>query len=100
MAGGNKDVPSSRVEESNQIFVDVIQRFVNSLDQIGLYVLDSNLEILTSSRVANLDDVRRKATHGEVQVRLNADCFIGNSAWRNIDTKRSFLEVLNEARYG
>lgn len=81
------------MDTTNETFIGVLNSLTQCLDNIGLYVIDVNMDIVSAKGLhSSLEDLRKSAINKEADVYLDVDCFIGNSAWRRVE-----LDQLDEA---
>lgn len=78
---------------SQQIFVSLIDEIFAKLDSIGLYVIESDMNIIGSTVPYNsYDELRDHIKDSKAMGFMDLECFIGKSAWRE-DPKELFMDM-------
>jgi hypothetical protein len=79
--------------ESKEIFINLIDELTGALDELGLYVIDTNLSMVGKDSYESYDHLRQEIINRKTIGYVDVDCFIGNQAWRVPEEPELFLDM-------
>lgn len=79
--------------ESKEIFINLIDELTGALDDLGLYVIDTNLSMVGQDSYKSYDHLRQEIINRRTIGYVDVDCFIGNEAWRIKEKPELFLDM-------
>lgn len=82
---------SPQAMKSEEHFSQLINRITTSLEEIGLYSINCDA-ILHGESYCSYDDLRSKIINNKTFLRIDIDCFIGETAWHS-DRTEFFMKI-------
>lgn len=92
--GGEREgKPSLTTMDSKEIFITAVDELSGLLDEMSLYVINMNIDIVGQKLYESYDSLREEIMNGKASAFVDVECFIGKQAWRNTSNIEEEIEV-------